>query len=127
MQRKKKHKIRYSILIVGFTLLVYVTIGLGHSMFYKNDVYVCRHMSRDIEDNLETVGIPVTIVRASNDDNSKAHMWIKILGVEFDSVTLMPYLFGYSNDRVEYNDYEEYEKWRKEKAWEVRIEGENKK
>lgn len=105
---KAKDRIAYSFMIVGFILLNYMIIGYGHSMLYNPDVYVCRHMSRDIEDQLESFGIPVVIIRASNHNNSEAHMWVKILGVDFDSVSLTPYLFGYTNKRAEFADYQDY-------------------
>ena len=101
-------------MVIGFILLNYLIIGYGHSLLYEEDVYVCRHMSRDLEDSLESVGIPVTIIIASNHNNSKAHMWIKVLGIELDSVYLTPYS-GYDNNRFEFDDYDDYLKWYRER------------
>lgn len=96
-------------MIIGFIILNYVIIGHAHSLLYEPDVYVCRHMSQDIEDQLEYFGLPVTIVRAANHDNSEAHMWVRVLGVEFDSVYLIPYYsFTYTEDRTEFVDYDDY-------------------
>ena len=44
-------------------------------------------MARDLEDCFERLGFDVEIV-SSND-----HAWISINGIEFDSVTLLPYFF----------------------------------
>ena len=83
-------------------------------MLYEKDVYVCRHMARDIEDYLELFGIPVTIIRAtSNHNNSKAHMWVRVLGIEFDSICLTPYFpIEYTANRYEFDDYQCYLDWR---------------
>jgi len=63
-------------------------------------------MARDLENNLENIGIDTVIV--SNGD----HMWIKVFGVEFDSVSLLPMVFVCSNygdgSPVYYNSYEEW-------------------
>ena len=112
MKDKTKNKPPYIILILLFVLLNYLIIGTGHALLYEKDVYSCTHMANDIEDHLESFGIPVTIIRASNHDNSKAHMWIKVFGVEFDSVCLTPYYFsGYNTYRYEFDDYQHYLDW----------------
>ena len=82
-------------------------------MFYDIDNYNCRNMSIDIEDMLESIGIDVTIVRGTDDDKN-GHMWVKIFGIEFDSVYLMPFMTDkYHNKKREFNDYNEYLEWRK--------------
>ena len=109
MKDTTKDRIAYGSIILSFFILNYCIIGYGHSLLYKEDVYVCRHMAQDIEDMLESVGIPVKIITASNANMSKGHMWVSILGVEFDSVTLLPYCtFKYTENKEIYNDYQEY-------------------
>lgn len=87
-------------------LIIYFVLGLHHSFMYRDPDYVCRHMARDLEINLEKIGIDTVIV--SNGD----YMWIKVFGVEFDSVSLLPMVFvrsNYGNGSLEY--YNSYEEW----------------
>lgn len=101
-------------MVICFILLNYCIIGIGHAMLYEPDAYTCRHMARDIEDTLESMGIDVTIVTGRNHNNSKGHMWVKIFGVDFNSVTLMPYYPTTYKYRIyEFKDYEYYKIWRK--------------
>jgi hypothetical protein len=113
MKQKTKNKYAGIILILLFVCLNYLIIGCGHTMLYEPGVYSCRHMARDIEDHLESFGIPVTIIRGQNHNNTKAHMWIRVLGIEFDSVYLMPFVSSkYTSLRYEFDDYQDYLDWR---------------
>lgn len=109
MKQKTKNKDLTIIPIVLFVVLNYLIIGCGHAMLYEPGVYACKHMARDIEDYLELLGIPVTIIRATNHNDSKAHMWVRVFGIEFDSVCLTPhYSFTYTENRTEFVDYQDY-------------------
>jgi hypothetical protein len=65
-------------------------------------------MSRDIEFFVEHLGIPVKIVRGQNENNG--HMWVNILGLDIDSVTLLHRnnREKYSIKIIEFNSYDDY-------------------
>ena len=90
-------------------ILAYLLICFTHSTMYDIDTYCCRHMSRDIEDTLEAIGIPVIIVTGANDYNER-HMWIRIGIIDVDSVSLLPFLspYSYPRDMKFFNDYDDY-------------------
>lgn len=87
---------------------------------YSSEVYVCRHMARDIEDTLEPFGFDVVCVvgkdRPLGPDgvdggNRSGHMWVEINGITIDSVYLLPFYPGineYSYNITRYDDYQEY-------------------
>lgn len=113
MKQKTKNKDLCIFPIAVFVVINYLIIGVGHVSLYEPDVYVCRHMARDIEDYLELLRIPVTLIRASNHNNSEAHMWVRVCGIEFDSVCLLPYYsFTYTENRTEFNDYQDFLDWK---------------
>ena len=63
-------------------------------------------MGRDLEDTIESFGIPVTLVVGYN-INSEGHLWINIFGISFDSVYLIP-----TPNELFYPHYiEYYEDW----------------
>ena len=106
-------------MIICFIILNYVIIGYGHSKLYRDgepndpNIYVCRHMARDIEDLLESVGLDVRIIAGWNHNNSAGHMWVKLFGMTFDSVSLLPYhSTTYTYNVSEYRDYDYYLLWR---------------
>ena len=88
---------------------LYVITGLLHGLLlYDLGKYDCRQMSRDFEDCVESIGIPVDIVRGENGDD--AHVWVSIYGIEFDSVFLLPFpnhMMFPENISV-YEEYEDY-------------------
>lgn len=68
-------------------------------------------MSKDIECFVERLGIPVKIIRGENETHG--HMWVSILGVDIDSVTLL-----YRNNRkdyplklTEFDSFSDYYNW----------------
>ena len=98
------------IFLVLLILELWICFGIYRCVFvYHEPNYVCKQMSRDIEDQLEQVGIPVVIMKGTAAES--AHMWIKIFGIEFDSVTLFPFpnSLVYHDAVVEYHDYAVYE------------------
>ena len=68
-------------------------------------------MSQRLENIVEFLGIPVTIMTGANTDGNR-HMWISLWDcIEFDRVNLLPFQntqFNLSN--VEYGSFDEYEK-----------------
>jgi len=105
---KEGHKTQLQVIIcIG---LLFCSISLIHASRYIPDVYVCRHMARDIEDVFESVGIPIVLVKGNTDDRSTSHMWVSIYGVELDSVFLIPngWFDKYSNNKICFDDWEDY-------------------
>jgi len=102
---KKYKKFDYVVLFICVVWMCYLFCSVHHGFLYDDPDYVCRHMARDLENNLESLGIDTEIV--SNGD----HMWIKVFGIEFDSVSLLP---GFAvstctenRNITVYNNYEE--------------------
>ena len=101
------------VLIISILFLGYFIVGLGHGICYSEE-YVCRHMSRDIEDGFESIGIQVQLVRGT-DKNNNGHMWINIFGIDFDSVWLLPVIgtrYAYPDNIKQFNDWSEYLVWK---------------
>jgi hypothetical protein len=131
LQEQKKEKIygikarsikqcckQWAVEVFIMLLAMYLCVAAMHGVQYKPGEYVCHHMARDLEDTLESFGFDVQIVvgwsdesiRGKRAEGSSGHAWIKINGVEFDSVWLVPYILGneYPYDRKIYNDYVDY-------------------
>lgn len=107
---KQKVKIMYKcILFLSFVVIIYSSICICHHSLYSKPDYVCRHMARDIENDLEWFGLDVTIVRGNMTEGG--HRWFKVLGVEFDSISLLPWFIVsgcYNTENVTYyNSHEE--------------------
>ena len=87
-------------------LVIFSLLTLSHRMTYDYHTYCCRHMARDIEDALETLGLDVKIesgykinksmtIRDENGTREgrmykQGHMWISVYGYDIDSVWLVP-------------------------------------
>lgn len=100
-------------LVILVVILMWLSIGVSHRfIMYDIDDYSCRHMSRDFEDAVESFGIPVTLVRGSNDNS--AHMWVKVFSIEFDTVFLIPFPehLRFPKRQCEFDDWEDYCEWR---------------
>lgn len=122
-RKMRRHKIITTVIIL---YIAYSSLVISQHMRFHRPDYVCRQMARDIEDTLETIGISTTIVTGSN--NESGHVWIKIFGVDVDSVNLFPMnnRETYPQDLREYNDYEDFArdyygwnetKFKKEMGW----------
>jgi len=97
--------------IIAIIFVLYFSIGILHSLMYSSPNYVCRHMARDLEDMFEYLYIDTKIEVGWNKNYTVGHMWIKVFGIQLDSVTLFPYnpdWFGYVHTR-EFESYEDYE------------------
>jgi len=81
--------------------LSYLFCALHHSLMYSDPDYVCRHMARDLETNLEKIGFDVKLV------SNHKHMWISVNGFQIDSVSLFPIQFT-PHDRSNVTFYENY-------------------
>lgn len=77
-------------------MITYMLISCYHASLYDRQSYNCRHMSRDLEDWIESFGFDVKI--ASNG----RHMWIVVWGIHYDSVSLFP--AWWDLDNVTYYD-----------------------
>ena len=107
-----KDKLKKHIAIILMIFLIYLMTGIIHALMYDVDNYNCRHMSRDLEDFFERCFIDTKIMVGWEGEphTSIGHMWIKIFGIQFDSVTLFPFhpeLYGFSNI-TEWESYEDY-------------------
>ena len=94
---------------------LYFGLCLGHGLSYNDGHHVCRHMARDAEDILESIGLDVMLYSAGDgpveNGSETRHMWICVNGIHFDSVYLLPFYnfyTGYRNAPVVYNDYQDY-------------------
>lgn len=104
--------------VILVALLLYGAFAVAHGLQYDPDSYVCHHMARDMEDLLESFGIEVIIVTGWNNlkngteitTGSKGHAWIKVAGIDIDSVWLVPFpmRWEYPYKGKEYNDYTDY-------------------
>ena len=103
--QKKYKNIDYVVLFVLVMWICYLSCCFHHSFLYDDPDYVCRHMARDLERNLENIGLDTKII-----SNNK-HMWISIYGFEIDSVTLLPIFVSrldcIGGNRTVYNSYDE--------------------
>ena len=110
MFKKKRHlsSVTYKFVAV-FALAILLGFSLGHRSSYVPTTNCCRQMAEDIEDKLESRGIDVKIMRGETEDGNSSHAWVSIFGIEFDSVSLIPYLFNEMNifrfNHTTYNDY----------------------
>ena len=102
----KKFKKRDFVFFFVMSLwLSYLFCCLHHTLIYDDPDYVCRHMARDLEINLEKIGFDVKLV------SNHKHMWISINGFQVDSVSLFPIQFtphDYKNVTI-YESYTEYQ------------------
>jgi len=104
MRNKKRNLL---IFFCVFLLLV-VTVQLVR---YDKERYSCRHMARDEESFLESIGFTVIIARADDyGGGQQGHMWIALdiggVYIHFDSVSLIPIIPPENTEY--YNSYEEY-------------------
>lgn len=98
------------ILVALLVVFCYVAAGIIHASAYKEDVYVCRHMARDLEDRLESVGLDVKLVSGQNVNGKTGHLWISVYGLEVDSVTLLP-MSLMNKEYVNITIYDDYRVW----------------
>jgi len=106
-----KFEVIIGLIVILAVVGIYLSIGLAHSNLYDFDDYCCTHMSRNIEDFLEAYYIPVEVITGHNyEEKEYGHMWVRVLGVNIDSVTLLPLdLKGMYPDDIEvYDDYEDW-------------------
>jgi len=96
---------------MAFIILVfYLSLILVHGSTYNDSFNNCTHMSQRIEQMLETIGIDTKIMHGDNNNGEYKHLWIKIGGVSFDSITLLPFYNDFKyNEITEYNSYEDAE------------------
>lgn len=112
---KKQYKTVLFLFLLAI-ILCYLTVCAWHASGYVPDVYVCRHMARDLEDSFESVGFDVKIIHAKNIDDNRGHLWISINGLEIDSITLLPMsLIKLSGKNyVNIGEYDDYMSWAKD-------------
>lgn len=96
---------------VALVLIIWLMIGMIFSLlFYDKGTYDCKHMTRDFEDVVESVGIPVQIVTGYIERGGSGHMWALVFGLQIDTTFLFPWpnsLF-YPADIKIYEDYDDY-------------------
>ena len=104
-KNKKLKKTDYLIFFIFTIWMCYLFCSLHHSFMYSDPDYVCRHMARDLESNLEKIGLDVKLV------SNHKHMWISISGIEIDSVSFIPmYFYPHNQDNITtYESYGEYQ------------------
>ena len=105
ISRKKK--------VFIYILVFFVSVSLSHKSLYDEESYCCREMSRDIEDVLEAMNIPVVLIRGQI--GNEGHIWVSVFGIEIDSVLLIifPVSWIYSEKVMYFDDYEDYLEYRK--------------
>jgi len=109
MNKHKVSKRQFKTVIIAFSIaFIWLSIGGLHALGYDKENNNCKDMSKNLEDTLEAIGIPVTIVRGQNDD--AGHMWIRIAGFDIDSVFIIPFpnSVSYPELQMEFNDYDNY-------------------
>lgn len=104
-----------TVFIILIIISCYLVVSAYHAMGYKDGVYVCRHMARDIEDALEKTGIDVQVVSGKNVNGKTSHMWVKIYGLDVDSVTLLPMSFLINKKYINIKVYDDYKLWAKDR------------
>ena len=110
MNYKTISNVLFFMTIIVFVLFNICIISYGHSLTYDVETNNCRHMSRQLEDVIESAGVPVTIKTGGREDGVR-HMWIEVGWFEFDSITLFPVVGSeYNQERYEYVSFDEYEK-----------------
>ncbi len=55
-----------TMLIITSIALIWSCASMVNTLRYNTDNYCCRQMSRDLEDRLESIGIPIKIVRGQD-------------------------------------------------------------
>ena len=103
------HKI---IFYIVFILLIWLMLGVVVSFRYDKERYNCKHFSKDAENILESIGIPVEIVTGQPKEvNKRGHMWVRILGIDLEPQCLLfpfPNSLMYPRDITVYEDYKDY-------------------
>ena len=109
---KKNKIILASLIIILASCQVTAIAKTKHFESYNYPNYVCRHMAQDLEDRIESFGVPVIIVRGRNETKDMGHVWIKVFGIEIDSITLerKDNRKLYPDNITEYWDYYTYAK-----------------
>jgi len=98
-------------LVIIIILIAFLFTVLYRQSIYDEKTYNCRYMSRDLENILEgQLGIDTQIIVAWNSDYSAGHMWIRIGGVDIDSVSLIPYILTleYTENTLIFNNYSDW-------------------
>jgi len=106
MNKHKVSKRQFKAIIITLSIaFIWSSIGGLHALGYDKENYNCKEMSRNLEDILEAIGIPVTIVYGQND--VVGHMWIRIVGLDIDSVFIIPCPNSalFPELQMEFNDY----------------------
>lgn len=107
-----KSKKRIALYII-FSILIIDAIQ--YCIRYDIDNYCCVEMSRDEEKYLEGLGIDTQIVRGNHRFEDGAHLWIRIGGLDIDSVLFYPLLHPliYENMMV-FDSFGDFLEWRYE-------------
>ncbi len=96
-----------------FVLLVCILLTFGvRYLQYSEDRYVCSHMARDVEDVLEFLGVDTQVVVGQNKIvGEPGHVWLRVNGVDIDSVWLIPWYWNvkeFQRDLRVYEDFSHY-------------------
>src|SRR4030042_1305593 len=93
INRGVKFSWKYKTILVSMVLLLmFCCVSVVHGAMYDKEFYCCRHMSRDIEFVLEKLGLDVKLISGS-DKEYNSHMWVRVNGLDWDSVYLVPGFF----------------------------------
>jgi len=106
----RKSTKRVLIIIIVLSSSIFIAYQIRH-LQYNDEPYVCTHMARDLEDTLESMGIDTKIVVGYKNEGIGGHMWVRVNGVDIDSVSFIPFywkLKDYQRDRVVYDDFKDY-------------------
>jgi hypothetical protein len=102
-----------SIFVILF-LSAYLGVVVVRGFQYTPDVYVCRHMSKDISYFLDGLGVDNKIVVGDSVLQDARHMWVavNVLGfyVDIDSVYFYPVFNRFIHYEIEvFDSYYDYE------------------
>ena len=89
MVMKGKAKRRAGIILILLLTLSLTTV-VSHGLSYHEPDYMCTQMTRDLEQILESIGLDVKIMSGYSPAKQEGHIWIKVYGIEIDSVWLLP-------------------------------------
>lgn len=104
---KKRHRSCLKFFVCFLIILFAV-----RSLQYNPDAYVCVHMARDVEDVFEFMGVDTQIVIGQSIyAGETGHAWVRVNGIDIDSVWLIPHywrLKNFQRDVIVYDDFRQY-------------------
>lgn len=105
----KRMKLNIETIFVLFPMVVLIMV-IFHGLSYHEPDYMCAQMARDLEKTLESIGLDVKIMSGYSPIRQEGHVWIKVYGIEIDSIWLLPIKNShvYNYNLHEFDNYDDF-------------------